>query len=115
MYDLVDITRQQYQDLFAYLLPIYRNYTSFDCFDVSTTYEQEVDFGERSVIMKPICKDTQGTPRNCSMEELQAICNTSEYCIAIGQSGTLYRRNGQHEESLNHALFITCRGRVDVG
>ena len=103
MYDLVDITRQQYQDLFAYLLPIYRNYTSFDCFNVTMEYNKEIDFGDRGVIDKPVCKDSQGHAHDCTLEELQAICNTSEYCIAIGSSGTLYRRNGQHESS-NHLI-----------
>ena len=101
IYDLVDITRQQHQDLFAYLLPLYRNYTELDCYPYQNEYKTCPDNGFYSIMDSPTCQDEQGQVRPCTLNELKEICNSSPYCIAIGSSNTLYRRNGIHSQRIN--------------
>ena len=48
----------------------------------------------------PTCQDEHGQARPCTLDELKEICNTSPYCMAIGPSNTLYRRNGMHSQRI---------------
>ena len=64
-------------------------------------YKTCPDNGFYSIMDSPTCQDEQGQVRPCTLNELKEICNSSPYCIAIGSSNTLYRRNGIHSQRIN--------------
>ena len=88
-YDLVDITRQQYQNTFSEVLRVFAR-----AIRRCTPYINEYDVYENtdsmgSDIRHQDCQDEQGKKRVCTIDELKEYCNAMEDCSGFNSNGYL--------------------------
>ena len=88
-YDLVDITRQEYQNLFAETLRLFGTHIR-DCmpFTDEYTFMKDADVYD-SIIKLVTCQDEQGQKRPCTIEEIQKECTALPNCAAFNSNGYL--------------------------
>lgn len=89
LYDLVDMTRQQYQNLFAEALRLFGTHIR-DCipFVDEYTFMKDADVYD-SIIKQVTCYDEQGKKRECTIEEIQKECSALPNCAAFNSNGYL--------------------------
>ena len=89
IYDLVDFTRQQYQNLFAEVLRLFGTHIR-DCMPFIDEYSFMKDADVYDSIIKLVkCTDEKGERRQCTIEEIQKECTALPNCAAFNSNGYL--------------------------
>ena len=96
-YDVVDVTRQQYQNLFAEALRVFGAHIR-ECipFGKEFFFMKDADVYD-STIKLVLCKDEQGHNRRCTIDELKEECLKVPNCAGFNSNGYLksYIRKGE--------------------
>ena len=96
-YDVVDVARQQYQNLFAEALRVFGTHIR-ECipFGKEFFFMKDADVYD-STIKLVLCKDEQGHNRRCTIDELKAECLKVPNCAGFNSNGYLksYIRKGE--------------------
>ena len=96
-YDVVDVTRQQYQNLFAEALRVFGAHIR-ECIPFGREFAVMKDSNvHESTIKQVVCKDEQGHNRRCTIDELKEECLKVPNCAGFNSNGYLksYIRKGE--------------------
>ena len=88
-YDVVDVTRQQYQNLFAEALRVFGAHIR-ECipFGKEFFFMKDADVYD-STIKLVLCKDEQGHNRRCTIDELKEECLKMPTCAGFNSNGEI--------------------------
>ena len=88
-YDIVDVTRQYYQNTFAEVLRVFSSVID-TCYPYINEYDyyKDTDSGGNDIKHQD-CKDENGTNRPCTIDELQGYCNAIPTCAGFNSNGWL--------------------------
>ena len=96
-YDVVDVARQQYQNLFAEALRMFGTHIR-ECIPFGNAFKfmKDADVYD-STIKLVLCKDEAGKNRRCTIDELKAECLQLPNCAGFNSNGYLksYIRKGE--------------------
>ena len=88
-YDVVDVTRQQYQNLFAEALRVFGAHIR-ECIPFGREFAVMKDSNvHESTIKLVVCKDEQGHDRRCTVDELKEECLKMPNCAGFNSNGEI--------------------------
>lgn len=99
LYDLVDVTRQHYQNLFAEMLRLFGTHVR-ECMPFTEEFQLLKDADVYDSIIDVVKCSDNGHRRECTIEEIKQECVKRPNCAAFNSNGYLksFIRKGERTE-----------------